>query len=697
MASVAEEFPVYALDAIPIVTSFPSIGEAIDHHNYEMASNYATDIIDEIKKNLLFIVLEHRAYAFHKMNKYQDAIGDAQEMISIAPTSTKSYLLLGKLYSALGKQKKAIDIYKIALSQNNVTKYDTSNNNDTIWTQQLVQEMNKAVEQNEKRMDPISKLPKELLSTIFTCLNQESKVTCWNVSKKWRYHLSRASSAWSTLSIDDKDRHTIRRLTAYLPDIATHVRHLILDTLCPDVSLEYLESMNNGDFNNIKSLKVTGNSSHGMRLAMFESFITTVLPRIGHSLTELELDLFYINNDALRAMKLGDILASAPHLTRLVYLTTESLSTVIGDLSTSANVENHHPLIDLELNTIHATRKEMEPLLKKCSQLRCLKLFIYEENITDLLESYCPHLQILFYNYNLGVEPIIPNEEYIQFKKAICAVKTTDLTRGLKVLDINWSPMNRVEYEKKFNVSHYIPPLILNNQMTLKMVNITNCPKMPNLCNHPTLHMPNLKSLRIKATEKNNNLQQLFLQSIPFFPNLHTLQVTDKQNFIPLVETLMTLQRPLKKLTLTLTEWDNNGENDQGNSLLIRLFQQYVTLQSSSSLHTTVLESINIQDWSDNLSDEVLNALSDIKTIRSISIYTRSPKISIEALTNLFKRLASEKVTFLEIGGLPNASDNDIIRFVDILKKHLTYIHLYDLDHLTAYGTIMSVIPQTQK
>ncbi|KAI7852862.1 hypothetical protein BDC45DRAFT_537064 [Circinella umbellata] len=686
MASVAEEFPVYALDAIPIVTSFPSIGEAIDNHNYAMASNYATDIIDEIKKNLLFIVLEHRAYAFHKMNKYQEAIRDAHEMVSIAPSSTKSYLLLGKLYSALGQQKNAIDIYKTALSQNNVTKYDMSDSIDSIWTQQLVQEMNKAVQQNKKRIDPVSKLPKELLYTIFTCLDQKSKATCWNVSKKWRYNISRAPSAWSTLSIDDTDRHTIHRLVTHLPDIATYVRHLILDTLFPDVCLEYLESMNNGDFNNIKSLKVTGNGSHGMRLAMFESFTTTVLPRIGHSLTQLELDLFSIDTNALRAMNLSDILASAPHLTRLVYSTSESLSTAIGDFSALANVEDHHPLIDLELNAIYATRKETELLLKKCSQLRCLKLSIYQDNIADLLESYCPHLQILFYNYNLAAQSIIPDDEYIQFKKAICAVKSTDLTCGLKVLDVNWSAMNREDYEKEFNTSHYVPPLILNNQETLKVINITNCPKMPNLRNQP-LHMPNLKSLKITTREKNNKLQQLLLQSIPFFPNLHTLQVTDKQYFIPLVRALMTLQRPLKNLALTLTKSDND-ENGQGNSLLIRLFQQYVALQSSSS-QTTILESISIQDWSDNLSDEVLNVLSDIKTIHSISIYTRSPKISIEALTNLFKKLSSEKVTLLEIGGLSNANDNDIIRWVDILKKHLTYIHLYELDHLTAYGTIM--------
>ena len=254
MGSVAEEFPVYALDAIPIVTSFPSIGEAIDNHNYEMASNYASDIIDEIKKNLLFTVLEHRAYAFHKMNKYQDAIRDAQEMVSIAPSSTKSYLLLGKLYSALGKQEKAIDIYKAALLQKNVATQDHNNNNNSIWMQQIAQEMNKAIQQNEKRIDPISRLPKELLYTIFTYLNQESKITCWNVSKKWRYSLTRASSAWSTLHINENEQHIDYRLTDHVPDIATHVRHLILNVVYEDVFWEYLESMNNGDFKHIKTL-----------------------------------------------------------------------------------------------------------------------------------------------------------------------------------------------------------------------------------------------------------------------------------------------------------------------------------------------------------------------------------------------------------------------------------------------------------
>ena len=253
MVSVAEKFPVYALDAIPVVTSFPSIGEAIDNHNYEMASNYATDIIDEIKKNLLFTVLEHRAYAFHKMNKYQDAICDAQEMVSIAPSSTKSYLLLGKLYSALGKQEQAIDIYKTALQQKIVTPQDSNN---SIWMQQVVEEMNKAIQQNEKRIDPVSRLSRELLSTIFTYLDQESKITCWDVSKKWRYSLTRASSAWSTLYVNENDYHIDHRLINHLRDVGTYVRHLTLHIIFEDIVLDYLESMNNGDFDHIKSLKL---------------------------------------------------------------------------------------------------------------------------------------------------------------------------------------------------------------------------------------------------------------------------------------------------------------------------------------------------------------------------------------------------------------------------------------------------------
>ena len=426
---------------------------------------------------------------------------------------------------------------------------------------------------------------------------------------------------------------------------------------------------------------------------MFESFITTVLPRIGHTLTQLDLNFFCIETDAVRAVNLCAILASAPHLTHLVYWTAELLSTAIGDFSVLANVENHHPLIDLDLQASRVTRNDMEPLLDKCGKLRCLKLSGSDENMIHLLESHCPHLQILFYDHNRRSDPMIPDEVYTQFKKTICTATSTELTRGLKVLYVDFHFMSRREPDPAILASRYVPSLILDNQATLEVIDISGCPTMPNLRDHP-LDIPNLKSLRISITEKNHQLQQLFLRSIPSFTNLHTLQLTNAETSIPLMDILMTLNRPLKNLKLTFPKASNN-ESNQINSSLIRLLQYYITLQPSSPptlaelTTTTCLESISIEDQSSNLSEEVLNVLSDIKTIRSIGIYTRSPNISIEALTDLFKKLSSGKVTYLEIGGLPNVKDDDIIRFIDILKRHLSFIYFHELDHITAYGIVM--------
>ena len=255
MATFVSPFPLYALDVNPVSASFPEVGKAIDNLDYKLAVELASVTIDQIRRSLLFTVLEHRAYALAKINKFEAAIQDAKEMIAIEPTLLRGYLVLCNIYAVQGKQQHVIDVYETALQ-------NISDHSSPLKQQQqqqlLFQEKNKAVEQNKKRVDFISKLPKELLYSIFSQLDQRSKsICCWDVSKTWRNILLKKSMVWSTLNVDDdEDQVTTRRISKFLPHISTHIRTLMVDTKYHDICSRYLVGIFKGCLNNIKPLQL---------------------------------------------------------------------------------------------------------------------------------------------------------------------------------------------------------------------------------------------------------------------------------------------------------------------------------------------------------------------------------------------------------------------------------------------------------
>ncbi|KAI7853087.1 hypothetical protein BDC45DRAFT_512263 [Circinella umbellata] len=681
MTTIDPSFPLYILDVNPVSTSFTKVGKAINNLDYKLAAKWASSSIDLIRRSLLFTVLEHRAYALSKLNKSEAAIQDAKEMISIAPNLSRGYLILCNMYAIQGKQQHVIDVYKTALE--NVKDYSSQHQ------QILIQEKIKAEQQNKKCVDFITRLPKELLYSIFFHLDQRSKsICCWDVSKKWRIVLLKRSMVWSTLNInDDVDQATTRRVSNILPHISTHIRTLIINTEDQDTCSRYLVDIYQGCLNSVKSLQIKMKSTKDMKPVLLKGLITMGIPQLGNTLTDLTLNFLRNEMDASIVIKLSDLLFAAPKLKHLEYTVPQYLSNINGDFTRLATLE--HPLIDLYLSPLETTRNSIEPLLKHCRQLRCLNVHYCMEDFTDLFETYCPNLQLLGYNFDDNLKNrtrIICDNKFIS-KDNIGQSRRHGGLKELYMADYSMTGMTKFQH----SIS-----LIKNNATTLEVININDFfsiskhQQCGSSAMDDILGLPKLKNLTFGHSDEQHPIANLLLRSFSFSPALTTLRLSKEANLQTIIDSLLLLKRPLQNLKLALV-------NENSNNQLMRLFNYYISLLSLSSLSssptpttspsTTTLAKIELSDEANHLTDKVLDIISNIKTIKCFDVYSESTKISREGLTRMFKKLNA--ITHVELGGFNFIDDKEIVVIAQILKDRLTHIRLYYLNNLTTFGVIL--------
>ena len=426
--------------------------------------------------------------------------------------------------------------------------------------------------------------------------------------------------------------------------------------------------------------------------------ITSGFRQIQNSLTELDLD--FVSSDMMitpNIIKMSDLLAILPNLLRLVYIVPQPELDSIGDFASMASLNDdrqQYLLKDLDLQLYQTNRRMIEPLLQHCGQLRRLVIQRCMDDFVDLLELYCPNLQILAYNYD--------TEEVAELDDM------DGKTDGLRKLYFSGYSIG---HQPRFDHRH-IMSLILNNASTMDTIDIGNCSTITKSSDQPILSsssssssssydsdnlrkMTNLKSLAIEY-DGTHPVAESLLQSIPDYHALTMLNVSIKQNLPRFINNLIALQRPQQMLRLVLPT--NKSNNDR--TALLQLFQHYSALStssaslSSSSLskkkkntYITTFETLSLWDATDFLTDQMLNTISNINTITNIELISRSPGISPEGL-NVFINKLSQKVTHFRLGGLDIVYDDHLIQLADKLKS-LTHIKLEVLENITDYGLIV--------
>ena len=167
-------------------------------------------ILDESRTTLFTI----RAKALEKQARFDKAIADLTSAIATCPTTGQSYLHAGRLYTAHGNPKLAIDILENGL------RFSLPSDWPLLYDEREVAKRSLQV-----KIDFVSVMPPEVTAKIFMSLH-DSKIKdkellrCAMVSKNWRTSLLDCSKLWNTVD-NQKSKSGALQL---LPSVSHHIQ-----------------------------------------------------------------------------------------------------------------------------------------------------------------------------------------------------------------------------------------------------------------------------------------------------------------------------------------------------------------------------------------------------------------------------------------------------------------------------------------
>ncbi|KAI8143355.1 hypothetical protein BJV82DRAFT_612435 [Fennellomyces sp. T-0311] len=621
-------FPIYNVDAKPAVIAFSNVGPAIDGHNYDRAIDFCSVAIQEIQRSLLVTALDHRAFALGMKGQFDAAVQDAMKVTTLEPTLATGYYRLSSLYIMQGKQIRAIEAYEHGLR--------CVSQSDPVYPL-LLYGKQEAARQNLKRVDFVANLPSELANSILTEIPKPSIAACLSVSRIWRDRLLKCRRAWCSMTITDKDL----QFAGFLSHFAIHVEDLTLNITSQQVWYRYVRSMRQGSFKRLNSLHLTKGTTtcidSGTIIPM-----KAALYHMGTTLTRLTLHF----GTTLIKVTLSDVLSGLKNLKTLVYSTTTVFADIVGTFPLSAP---HHALMDMDLKAESIAGEDITPFLQECPELCRLVLNGCNGNVLDVVDTSCPKLQILGYNSGSKIPGLDPSTGLWKFQ-------ATSLRHG--------EPLAILSF-------------IRRNMNTLRSVYLKVSSRgLEDLGNNAfhDLTLQNLERLTFWG-EHTGIIQSLLIRSLSSCTTLSHLTVVKSHNLPSLIEPLLALPR------LVYLNLSHITAAAGGGGCLLRLFNAYATDSTSGQ----PFESIRLR-YCDAVTDEVLDALSNITTLKEITLeYLQN--VSSRGIDAFFQKLGN--TTDIDLIRMGSITDRQL--FVLSNVKGLERIRLESLSNVSDHGVLAMV------
>jgi tetratricopeptide (TPR) repeat protein len=181
-------------------------------------------------------LLDCRAASYEKLNELDQALRDAILIVKTAPNDARGYLRAGKLYSLQNHYEKAIRVYTRALKQ--VDPKDSR--------YPLIHNMKQAAEKAKTpppKKDPITALPYDVNSIIFSYLSFDRRVQCTAVSRSWRNFALTYSGMWRDLEFGNRkvSQGTVKKYLQYCQ--GRHVRSFSIHNANRNAMKNILQSL----------------------------------------------------------------------------------------------------------------------------------------------------------------------------------------------------------------------------------------------------------------------------------------------------------------------------------------------------------------------------------------------------------------------------------------------------------------------
>ncbi|KAG2217234.1 hypothetical protein INT45_012693 [Circinella minor] len=681
------------------LSSFEKVKNAYNHRDYGEIIRQATNTIVHIEQLELLLMLEHRAHALGMKSKFGAAEQDAETMIKYAPTLPQSYLCFGKILSMQGKQKRALKVY-----QEGLEKVPTNH----LAYGQLLQAKKMADEKNNQHFDLVSALPLEVKDEIVKLLSETERSNLFDVSTTWSQRLENCQEAWKYI-YNDLGYVGVIAVSQVLSKIAKHINHLTITAINKEVWLKYLELLENGHFRNLKSLELTvrNDCALGTTTGIIITIITdAMLPaafctnsvmslingfwKMRYTLTKLNFMFSEIGSP----ITITDILFHLPYLETLIFDVEDSLADVLGELE--GLQEPHRSLIDLTLSTYSTSGDALKPLTKKCPYVRRLRLEVATPSALDIVTNYFPNVEMLGYNndYELPASHEVLNKDYNNNEPIIPIISMNNMYTEQE--------QGRLRAFYSNNGCRGVPGdaflrLLQKNQKTLEIIYANmSITKQQDLDGEP--HGNFRPEYAREAASVALNLDRL--QKIMFWPDIYEVyeplfcrmvgpslkffKSVRPSNLLAVVDALINSQQMLETLGFAQVRTIHNDlEYNFATQCWVRLFNEYAAKSLPGPNTTKKLRNVMF-DYCYCISDNVLDALANIKTIKGLGFHGNS-RITRQGFKNFFIKLNKQNVQIskLKLGDMEGLVDSNMLLDIIRTMEELEALHLNDMDGLT--------------
>ncbi|KAI7852716.1 hypothetical protein BDC45DRAFT_606977 [Circinella umbellata] len=661
-------------------SSFEKVKDAYNHRDYTEIIRQATNTIAHIEQLELLLVLEHRAHAFSMKSKFGAAARDAETMIKYAPTLPQGYLCFGKLLSMQGKQARALKVY-----QEGLDKVPTNN----LAYGQLLQAKKTVAKKNNQHFDLVSALPLEVKDEIVKLLSEEERLNLFDVSTTWSQRLENCQKAWKYIYNDHGSDGAIA-VSQVLSKIAKHINHLTITEINREMWLKYLEVLENGHFRNLKSLELTD-------LMLPTVFCTNSVISLMNGFWKMRYTLTKLNfifTEDGSPITITDILFHLPHLETLIFDVDDSLADVLGELE--GLQEPHRSLIDLTLDTYSTSGDALRPLAKKCPYVRRLRLEMATPSALDIVTNYFHNVEMLGYNnhHELPSSHEVLNQDYNNDGPIIPIISMNTMYMEQE--------QGRLRAFYSNNEVSRVPgdvflPLLQKNQKTLEIIHANmSIPEHQHQDDEPHDNFrPDYVRTAASVVLNLDRLQKImFWPDIyevyePLFcrmvaPSLKFFKSVKPSNLFAVVDSLINSQQMPETLGFThVPTMHNDPDHTFATQCFVRLFKEYTAKSLLGPNATKRLINV-IFDYCYCISDDVLDALANIKTIKGLSFLGDS-KITRQGFKDFFIKLNKQNVQIskLKLGGMKGLMDSNMLSDIISSMEYLEVLYLYGMDGLT--------------
>ncbi|KAI8148194.1 hypothetical protein BJV82DRAFT_663576 [Fennellomyces sp. T-0311] len=321
------------------------------------------------------------------LQEMQDALVIEQSM----PLDPVGYLYASAIFSVRGNNQDALSRLE--------TGIQNASPNNSLYP--MLEYQKSRIEKQVQLWPPdwINKVPNEVLLRITDGVDDETRLQCLRVCRRWRSILLRACYLWQQLVIEDEHYQHRKKgnigldcATVLLPAIAHHVRSMVFKTTSLKETVVFFTFMSTLDFSHLRSLSLV-TYSFGRARSMGEP-VYNALGHVSETLTELSIRSGHLK------LSLYRILSICRKLTA-IRLTVHSFLEISAQNNASLDLLTHPTAlteIDIYTNDPSTSYKRLGSLFQHSPELRFLRLHDPRNEALEAIQDRCPKLVVLIIN-----------------------------------------------------------------------------------------------------------------------------------------------------------------------------------------------------------------------------------------------------------------------------------------------------------